>query len=300
MIFAYTNEFSTEPLAAALERRGWQTVMADKPEELLLAGAADLVMTSPLEYARTIGVIDFALAPGVAISTSGFAGLVKLMFKQHLVTIGLVAVSEPDSFGALLARVILSEKHDIEPHIVRVPDDAPVEEMLSAADIALLAGDRAVFDGAGRKSLLDLTDEWEDLAEAPLPYRIVWGRIDQVSESALALLREARDEAVLTLADRAVNHPNAEAAQAFYQHYLRGEIRYTLADEDLEALDTFYRYLFYYGLISDIPALKYLPAGSPAGPAPATPSIAPPQPPSDGAPDGDGNMNGSGNEPDLQ
>jgi hypothetical protein len=109
-----------------------------------------------------------------------------------------------------------------------------------------------------------MSDEWEDLTESPFPYMLAWGRVGEVPQGAIDDLLAARDEGVLTLADYAAHHPRAALATAFYQRYLRGSIQYTFEEAWVPALETFFRYAFYYSAISDIPAIKYLPDGEPA------------------------------------
>lgn len=283
MRFAYRKEFATEPLAMALVRRGWEAIAVEYPGESIMTGTAEIALTTPIEYAQHLGAIDYALVPGVAIMTTGFAGLLRVAFKKGLVSIDTLAVKKPMSSEALVARVVLSEKYDLEPRLVAMPERATLEEMIASADAALLIGDDAVFEMKGVRSILDLTDEWEDVTEMPLPYMVAWGRVDHIPEIALEELRQARDEAVLTLADYAAQHPLPNEANAFYQHYLLGDIRYTLEEPDIVALDTFYRYAFYRLAVTDIPALKYLPSGEPAG-TPVRPPDAPSSPDSSTSP----------------
>jgi predicted solute-binding protein len=261
MKFAYRKEFATESLAEALRRRGWETITTEHPEELLSRGVADIAFTSPLRFAQAIGSVDHAIVPGISITTRGFAGLLKLVFNKGLVSFESVAIKNPTGAEAVIAMMILAEKHDIEPRVVPVAADASLDAMLAAADCALLVGDDAIFNSGGSSSLLDLTDEWEDVVEAPLPYMIAWGRVGAVPQAAIDELAAARDEAVLLLADAAAQHANAAAANTFYQRYLRGEISYTLNESEIAALDAFFRYAFYYSAITDIPTIKLLPDG---------------------------------------
>lgn len=259
--FAYRSEFATEPIATALRRRGWNAVAVDDPDDMLLRGEADIAFTSPLDFANALGVVDFAFVPGLSITTRGFAGLLKLVFNKGLVSFDTIAVKDPRDAQTVVALMILAEKHDIEPRIIEVPAEASLDAMLAAADCALLAGDDAIFNAGAGTSHLDVTDEWEDVVESPLPYMVAWGRIGAIPQAAIDELAAARDEAVLTLADIAVQHPQVAAANAFYQHYLRGEISYTLNDRETAALEAFFRYAFYYSAIHDIPAIKFLPDG---------------------------------------
>jgi predicted solute-binding protein len=263
MRFAYRKEFATEPLARALENRGWIVTATENPADALLAGNADIVLTPALDYARNVGVVDFALVPGVGIMTAGFAGVLKLVFNRGLSGVASIAAHDPGSSDAMVARIVLSEKHDIEPRMVPAQGKA-LDDMLATADAALLAGDDAVFDLSGNTSLLDLSDEWEDLVEAPLPYMIAWGRVGEIDDDVLAELTLARDAAVLMLPDFAATHEHGSVATAFYERYLKGSIRYSLEEQDLIGLDALYRYAFYYALVSDVPAIKYLPEGEPA------------------------------------
>ena len=263
MRFAYRKEFATEPLARALSQRGWMVTATDRPADALLDGSADVVLTPSLDYARNVGIVDYALVPGVAIVTTGFAGVLKLHFNRGLGDFTSIATRDPESSDALVARIILSEKHDIEPKLIASKTDS-LDQMLGVADSALLYGDDAVFDLSGNDALLDLSDEWEDMTDSPLPYMIAWGRVGEVGDETIAALAAARDAAVLTLADSAATHEHSAVASAFYERYLKGGIRYTLEENDLVGLNELFRYAFYHALVPDVPAIKYLPDGEPA------------------------------------
>lgn len=264
MRFTYRKEFATEPIAEALRRRGWEGVASDHPEKMLLDNSADIIIAPALEYGRSLGLVDYALVPGFGIITSGFAGMLKLVFNRGLVNFSSLAVKDPAASETAVARMVLMEKHDIDPRIITVPEGTSLDEMLQHADAALLVGDDAIFNAGARTTLLDLSDEWEDAMESPLLYMLAWGRVGVVPQSAIEELLAARDEAVLTLADRAALHQQSAEANVFYQRYLRGDIIYALDMAGLGAADTLYRYAFYHSVISDIPTLKLLPDGEPA------------------------------------
>lgn len=269
MRLAYHRSFLTEPLAAALERRGWDVRAFDDPGEELVAGRADVVVGLALDYARGLGAIDYALVPGFAITARGFAGVMTIAFRPGLETISSLAVKSPNDAATMTAAILLMEKHDIEPALVEVGSDADLSLMLDAADCALLEGDDAVFAPPGLSSQLDLADEWEDMTEVPLPYVLAWGVVGQVPQAALDEFIVARDEAVLSLPDYAVQSRNPEGANRVYQAYLRGDIRFELTPEEAgDVLNPLYHYAFYHGIASDIPTIKFLPDGEPAGGAP--------------------------------
>jgi hypothetical protein len=102
------------------------------------------------------------------------------------------------------------------------------------------------------------------MTETALPYMVAWGRVQEIPQEVIDELLQVRDQAVLLLPDLVAQHAQPARAQAFYERYLRGSIRYTIEPADLEALDIYFRYAFYHAMIADIPAIKFLPDGAPA------------------------------------
>lgn len=264
MRLIYTQEFLTQPIAEALLRRGWEAVPSSDPGADLVAGKGDLVIAPALDYGRHLGMVDYSLVPGFGILAGGFAGIVKIVFRAGLETISTIAVKNAKDASAIVAGMLLTEKHGIEPRFVETSADADLAVMLDAADCALLSGDDAIFAPPSLTNLLDLADEWEDTTEQFLPYMLAWGRTGMVPQAALDEFLAARDEGVLTMADRATQHPHPQEANALYQRYLRGDIRFALQPDEAGAvLDPLFHYAFYHGVIADIPSVKFLPGELP-------------------------------------
>lgn len=264
MRLLYTQEFLTQPIAEALARRGWEVLPSSNPAADLVAGRADVVIAPALDYGRHLGMVDYSLVPGFGILAGGFAGIAKIVFRTGLETISTLAVKNAEDASAIVAGMLLVEKHGIEPRFVETSPEADLAVMLEAADCALLSGDDAIFAPASLTNLLDVADEWEDTTEQFLPYMLAWGRTGEIPQAALDEFLTARDEGVLTLADRAAQHAHSEAANALYQRYLRGDIRFALHPEETqEVLDPLFHYAFYHGIISDIPSVKFLPGELP-------------------------------------
>jgi predicted solute-binding protein len=258
---AYRRELVTLPIVSALEERGWAARAAADPAAELLAETADIVLTPALDYARNVGVVDFALVPGVGIVCEGVSGLVTLLFNRGLTGLNRIATREPEGAEALVARIILAEKHGLDPQLVGARPDAPLNAMLSSADAALLVGDEAVM-GPHEGSLFDISDEWQDLTESPFPYMLAWGRTGEVDELALDALRAACEEAPRLLPVLAAGHGDGGSALA--GSVVSGAVRYELRPTDLIGLDTLFRLAFYHGVVTDVASIKYLPDGEPA------------------------------------
>lgn len=260
MRLRYKDEFLLRPIADVLALRGWDVAPSTNPGEDLIEGRADLVLAPALDYGRFLGLVDYSLVPGFGVTARGFAGIMKVVFNTGLGTISTLAVRNAHSAATLIATIILVEKHGIEPQLVEVEEDADISVMLEVADGALLTGDEAIFASPTLTNALDLADEWEDITEHALPYALAWGKTGRIPQAVLDEFLKARDEAVLTLADRTSGHEQAELAAAFYQRYLRGDIAYSLPEEEAnDVLTPIFHYAFYHGIINDIPAIKYLP-----------------------------------------
>lgn len=247
-----------------LRDEGWTIVPYDpytgneELQSLLVSGKVDVVLTSPLEYAGSLGIVDYGLVPGLAVTTRGIPSIVRLLFGEGRGDIRTIASRNGHPYEVLVTRILLAEKYDLAPEVTEVSDEFVAADMLAVADAALLAGDEAILEAVEHRSQLDITDEWEDTVEESLPYLIAWGRLDGISPAMVESIIRARDSVQQHLVDVVSRHPAAAEADRFRAACDRGDISYMLDDDAIRALDTFYRYAFYHGAIQDIPSLKYV------------------------------------------
>ena len=259
MRLAYIQEALTEPIAEELRKRGWETIPSTNPGDDIVKKEADIAIGSALDYARHLGIVDYALVPDFAIITQGIAGMMRIAFSPGRESLSSIAVRSTTDASTIIGGIVLIEKHGIEPNFVEVEDGADLAVMLEAADGAILSGDKAIDSLAYHSMALDLTDEWEDMTEAPLPYMLAWGREGEVPEEALAELLNARDQMTLTFPDRIAQLENAKGLQLIYEGYLAGNIQFSVTKEEArEILTPLFHYPFYHGVIEDIPATKFL------------------------------------------
>jgi predicted solute-binding protein len=261
MTLACEREFVTAPLIDAITERGWDAVPYEhgpRADAAAILREVDVVISSPLDYAATIGIVDYALVEGFSISIGGSSGLVRLLFNAGRENLESVAVRASNEYDRIVTQILLAEKHDLEPVFVEVDDRTSVTDMLSQADAAVVSGDTSLFGMSGIRTFLDVGDEWEDAVGETLPYRIAWGKVNEEHPIETDSLREARDAALLAFADRAATSDHPAEASALHQAYLRGDVSFELGEAQVRALETFYRYAYYHGVIHDIPSIKYL------------------------------------------
>jgi chorismate dehydratase len=120
-----------------------------------------------------------------------------------------------------------------------------LDAMLAAADAAVIIGDTALFidhDGAGIMKI-DLGEAWTAMTRLPFVYAFWAGWPEALTPEQVEDLQRARDAGVAHSAEVArAYYPADLTRQAVARQYLSDNIRYVLGPEELEGLQTFYRY----------------------------------------------------------
>jgi chorismate dehydratase len=94
----------------------------------------------------------------------------------------------------------------------------------------------------------------------PFVYACWVGWPDALTPADADALRQARDEGVANADEVATSYyPDDPGRQAVARRYLRDNIRYFLGSDELEGLQTFYRYATELGLASYDGALRFYP-----------------------------------------
>jgi chorismate dehydratase len=154
-----------------------------------------------------------------------------------------------------------------------VPMPPDLDAMLASADAALIIGDIALFldpnsasstpHPAPRTSQpaiqkIDLGELWTENTGLPFVYAVWAGWQDALNPDDVRLLQEARDAGVADSDGVArTYYPDDPARQAVARTYLRDNIRYFLGPDELEGLQTFYRYAAEANLVREAGVLKF-------------------------------------------
>lgn len=236
--------FASEAVAydVAVERHP-----AGRCHALLLDDQVDLALVPTLTVLRDPDSYD--VLPAVAVSTwrYPFARIVlKQPFSKPAVEIAFDPAHEQERH---VARMVLREHYGLEPVFVPRPDD-----VLGGEEGAALLVSPSVDAVASEGPVLDLGQEWFELAQYPM----VWGLFVARKETATAsMIRALRQAVAASEQDRAAwieAHGLSDDLAAFY----REGLRYRLDDLVVASLTEFRRYLFYFGLAEDIPSLDFM------------------------------------------
>jgi chorismate dehydratase len=265
-VVAYLN---AAPLVQGLDSDPGVEIVRDVPSRIadaLHAGHIDLGVIPSIEYAAG----DYAIVPGVAIASRGPVRSVSLFHRRPLSEIRCVALDSSSRTSAALLRILLHDRLGRDPEYVVMPPS--LDDMLAAADAALLIGDRALYF-EGQESRLDLGQEWTERTGLPFVWAFWAGRRDAAAPADVGRLQASLAHGLEALPAIASTYNGAGALgggraraeggapsrlrAALNEDYLRRNILYRLAEAESAGLSEFYRRAFGLGLMSRVPELTF-------------------------------------------
>ena len=230
-------------------------VIADR----LRNGALDVGLVPSIELAR---IPDLVVLPGLAIAATHEVRSVLLVSKVPIAEIRSVALDENSRTSAALVRILLAERHGLEPAMR--PAAADLDSMLARSDAALLIGDPALAVPRERYVVLDLAGEWLELTGLPFVFA-VWAARREVAERVPIERFRASLETGLAELDAIVAETAAETglAPAVLHDYYTRNLRYRMDAAAQSGLAEFLRRARERGLAPSGPGLRFLGAAVP-------------------------------------
>ena len=250
-VVSYLNAM---PLVHGLEGDPRFTLVREVPSriaEMLHAGEVDLGMIPSVEYAAG----DYAIVPGIGIASRGPVRSVNLFHRRRLEGVRRVALDVSSRTSVALAKILLRERLGHDPEYVTM--GPPVDDMLAAADAALVIGDPALYF-RGEAERLDLGEEWHSRTGLPFVFAFWAGRPGAVDEGGVARLQQALRSGQAAFSQIAAQYNGLGAGRGpESEAYLRRNIVYDLGEEELSGLREFYRRARALGLIDRVPELRF-------------------------------------------
>jgi chorismate dehydratase len=258
MRFGAVQYLNTKPLVHGLAAPGIDLAF-DLPSRLadrLTAGQLDVALIPVVELFRHP---EHRLVSDACIGCRGAVMSVKLLFRLPPARVASIALDEGSRTSAVLAQVLLAERHGVRPRVEPLPIGSDASE--TAADAVLLIGDRALGDataGGSFQQVWDLGDEWCRWTGLPFVFAAWAARPGVAAERFAGRLESARDSGLANLAAIAA----AEAAPHGLTvpqclSYLRDNLHYHLGSREQAAIRTFRDLAAGLGLVpvaSDSPA----------------------------------------------
>jgi chorismate dehydratase len=256
---------NARPLVYGLERQPRFELRYDVPSEcarLLHAHAIDVGLIPSIEYLR--GPQPYAFVPGPAVTSRGPVASVAIYTRVEPRDIRSIAMDTSSRTSVALSTVMLRRAFGVTAEALPMAPDLDV--MLTQADAALIIGDIALFlnpQSAIRNPQseivkIDLGELWTESTGLPFVYAVWAGWPGALTADDVQVLQRARDEGVAESDQVAcAYYPDDLARQAVAKRYLRDNIQYILGDEELEGLQTFYRYAAEESLVPGAGSLRF-------------------------------------------
>lgn len=228
---------------AIAEQRGWevQRVPEERATTLLLNNRVEIALFSPLGYAAAVGKVDYRIIGGPCLALEGYTNVAGIDFNGQLDEIESVGSSRPTSFHATIGSLILREKFDA----ASTPVVATTPEVLADAVVK-------TPDESERPLTLDLSEEWADIADSPLPVAIWACRAEADMEDLAGVIESFADNSITELP---VNEAETDETDAFPRD---GKMMFRWNDEIETGLVAAMNLLFFHQVIPEIPEVKLL------------------------------------------
>ncbi|MEJ2054577.1 MAG: hypothetical protein P8X42_11715 [Calditrichaceae bacterium] len=232
-------------------------IIREKPDrcaEKLSEGIVNSALITSVDYAKGKG--SWKLLPDICIAVDGAFKNINLFFNKEIRDLHTVAVDNNDPTALALFRIIMQEKYEISPELMSI--DGSLNHKLTAADAALISGNEAFNIQKNNKIFMDLGDEWSDLTGLPFVYGL-WA-VHEIGVNPEMVNR------IRSVAGKNINDQDNISEQIFKQYgpdqmlytkFISNSISYRLGLEEKEAINEFFRYAFFFGLIEHIPDLHF-------------------------------------------
>ena len=232
----------TEHAEDVCARLGWKLLRVPeaKAGDLLLKNFADLALVSPLGYGLGVGRVDYRLLPGPCVMLNNYTNVAGINFRENLETVVTCESRTPDDFLSVMGSMVLAEKFDLDVAVVRKTNAADV----SGADCSI------DYVQGTQVSALDVTEEWWDITELPLPVAVWACRIDADLDHV--------QEAVEAMQTSNLAPQIVEESLTTETLPRQGSIIYRWGEDTEKAMMAALEMLFYHQYIPELPAIKLL------------------------------------------
>ncbi len=230
-------------------------LLCDLPSRLADSLAAERLDIALAPAFEALAEPSWRIVSDACVAADGPVSSVKVYFRKPPAEVQTLALDEGSRTSAALCRLLLCQRHAIEPRRERLPIGASLAD--TTADAVLLIGDRAMHapDPAVRGDFVaewDLAEEWRRDTGLPFVFAVWTSRHAEVAPAVVRLLEACRDEGVVHFdAIAAAEGPPLGLTVEHAERYLRRNLRFTLGPRELRGLELFERACRGAGLLTD-------------------------------------------------
>lgn len=212
---------------------------------MLGQGSLDIGLIPSIEVQRIPGL---RVLPDLCVASDHEVRSVLLISRGPVSEVRKVALDHNSRTSAALLKILLQERHGVSPEFVQERPDP--ERMLSEADAALLIGDPALKVDRERYQVMDLAAEWKALTGLPFTFA-VWAVRPEVDFPDLPFYFKSSLRYGISSLDTLVREAAAELEldSSEVRSYLTENLSFFLRENEIKALEEFYRKAHEHGLI---------------------------------------------------
>lgn len=241
---------NVKPLVYLLEHgglpSGWELVYAP-PSQLAGMLTRGEIAAAPVSSFATFIDPRLDICPGICIAADGPVRSVLLLSRVPVQQIKTIALDTSSLSGAAMLQIILTEKYDLSPQLIRVPPD-PVSKMLEVCDAAMVIGNPAMLYPKDGLLVLDLALEWRSLTGLPAVFAVWAGR--GITPELIKVLQRAK-RAGLSRIEEIVEEESVQLGlpAQLCREYLSEIMIYDLNEREMQGLATFRQKAHEHGLV---------------------------------------------------
>jgi len=246
---------NTKPLIATLGRHldSGSELRLDLPSRLatqLASGELDFGLIPAIEFFRGPELLPdtnpnpdpYRIVSNACIACRGIVRSVRLFFRVPPNQVRSIAIDEGSRTSVALALILLHQRFGVRPTLVPLPIEADPNSATS--DAVLVIGDRAMrperYDSFTEN--WDLGLEWYRETGLPFVFAMWVGRQSKSGPALAEQLEQARDEGVHMIERLSQQHaPKYALSIAECIEYLSVNLRFTMHEDEIQGLMTFYR-----------------------------------------------------------
>ncbi|MBI4445138.1 MAG: menaquinone biosynthesis protein [Acidobacteria bacterium] len=232
-------------------------IIFDVPSECarhLAKGEADVGLIPVIEYQRIVGL---RVLPGISIASKHEVKSVLFVSKVPLKQVRRVALDSSSRTSAALLQILLQKFHRMD-HIEYTEEPPLADRMLEWYDAALLIGNPALQLPRQSLFVYDLAEQWNEFTGLPFVFAF-WSIRHGVNLGELVqIFYESRRAGLNHIEDIArIYSAKLSVSAGEVRDYLLHNLNFSLDEENLRGLDTFYSLAAESGLISSVRPLEF-------------------------------------------
>ena len=220
---------------------------------LLGQGNLDIGLIPSIEVQR---IPNLRVLPDMCIAARHEVRSVLLVSRVPIGEVRRVALDQNSRTSATLLRILMRERWGLDPEYLHERPDP--DRMLAEADAALIIGDPALRVDREKYQIVDLAAEWNALTGLPFVFA-VWAVRPEVEIPDLPFYFKSSLRYGLSSLDTLVRESAAEMGldSSEVRAYLTDNLSFFLRQDEIAALEEFYRRAHAHGMILEPRPLEF-------------------------------------------